>query len=308
MTRPPSTATAPASPESNLSSADRIRRLNIISRRLVTSIFAGSYKSVFRGRGIEFEELREYQPGDDIRSIDWNVAARTGKTYVKRFIEEREMNVLLAVDRSASMQCPSPRGSKSSIVSDVCALLIGSATRSNDRIGLLTFGNRVEQYIPPGKGFRHAQRLLAAIENDSAAQGTTDLAGALDYLQRVTRRPVILFIISDFVCSGFSSQLSAASRRHDVVAVAISDPTDRELPDAGLLQMKDAENGKTILIDSSSPEVRKAYSLQSAKRQTALRQTIAATGSELLTISTASSPLQSLHRFFMTRQRRMRMA
>lgn len=305
----PASSRQPSSQHSGLDhhSPGRSRQLQIISNRLVTSIFAGSYKSVFRGRGIEFEELCDYQPGDDIRCIDWNVTARTGHPFVKRFAEEREMTVMLMLDRSASLDCPSPRRPKSEAAAEVCALLAGTAARSNDRIGLLTFGSRVERFVPPGKGARHARRLIAELAELPAADGGgTDLAGALGYLQRVTRRPVILFIVSDFICPDFSTALAAAARRHDVVAVTLNDPFDLNLPDVGLLQVEDAETGGRRLIDSGSPAVRSAYARHAAKRQEAVRQTIAAAGAELLPVSTAMPPVQALSRFFQARRRRLR--
>jgi uncharacterized protein (DUF58 family) len=279
------------------------RHLQIISTRLVTSIFAGAYKSVFRGRGIEFQELSDYQPGDDIRSIDWNVTARTGRPCIKRFVEEREMTVMLMLDRSASLNCPTPLRSKTEVAAEICALLAGAAARSNDRIGLLTFGNGIEKYIPPGKGTRHARRLIAEIAEHPATAGRTDLTGALDYLHRVSRRPLILFIISDFICDDFRTALTAAARRHDVVAVTISDPHDLNLPDVGLLRVADAETGTERLIDTSSLTVRSAYTRFATNRHTAMQKTIAAAGADLFPVSTATPPLQALSRFFQARKR-----
>ncbi len=301
-----STSSFPSPDASLPAAAGRARQLQILSTRLVTSIFAGSYKSVFRGRGIEFEELREYQPGDDIRSIDWNVTARFGRPFIKRFAEEREMTVMLMLDCSASMTCPSPRRSKNEAALEVCALLAGTAARSNDRIGLLTFGGQVERYLPPGKGVRHARRLIAELVSHATPDGGTDMAGTLDYLQRITRRPVILFIVSDFLCPDFSAALAAAALRHDVVAVGINDPHDLELPNVGLVQIRDAETGLQRLVDSGSAKVRRAYSRLAADRQTALSRMITAAGAELLTISTAAAPVQALGRFFQARRRRLR--
>lgn len=290
---------------SNRSVTDR-SRLQILSKRLVTSIFAGAYSSVFRGRGLEFEELREYQPGDDIRCIDWNVTARSDRPFIKRFVEEREMTVMLLLDRSASLECPSPRRSKSLVAAEICALLTSAAVRSNDRVGLMTFTNRVERFIPPGKGKRHAQRLIAEIEVQPVATGSTDLACALDYLQRVIRRNVILFIVSDFISGDFQLLLAAAARRHDVVAVAISDPHDQQLPDVGLFQVADAETGSRHLIDTGSPLVRQTYAAHAAHQREKLAKTIADAGAELLTVSTNTPPVQALSRFFQSRQRSLR--
>jgi uncharacterized protein (DUF58 family) len=297
-----------SSPKPNINrcgTPGRARQLQILSTRLVTSLFAGAYRSVFRGRGIEFEELRDYQPGDDIRCIDWNVTARTGQPYIKRFVEEREMTVMLMLDRSASLNCPSAVRPKSEVAAEICALLAGAAARSNDRIGLLTFSEGIERYIPPGKGLRHTRRLIAEIALQPSATGGTDLAGALGYLQRVTRRPLILFIISDFISSDFRRDLTVITRRNDVVAVTISDPHDLSLPNIGLLQIADPETGLLKLIDTSSPGVRSAYAGQAAQRQASLRHIIATAGADLLPVSTTIPPEQVLSFFFKDRQRRI---
>jgi uncharacterized protein (DUF58 family) len=286
-------------------SADEIRRLQVFSSHRVTSIFAGAYKSVFRGRGIEFDDLRDYQPGDDIRCIDWSVTARTGRPHIKRFVEEREMTVLLLLDCSASLECPSPRGPKSRVAAEICALLAFAAIRSNDRIGLLTFGEKVGCFIAPAKGKRHAQRLIAAIAGQPPSPGGSDLAGALTYLGRVVRRPAILFIVSDFLCADYQLPLRAVAVRHDVVAVVISDPHDVQIPDVGLLQVADAETGRRRLVDTSSAAVRQSFASHAARRRSELRQILAAAGVDLLTACTTTPPVQSLSRFFQLRQRRM---
>jgi uncharacterized protein (DUF58 family) len=283
-------------------------RLQIISKRLVNSIFSGAYKSVFKGRGIEFDSLCEYQPGDDIRSIDWNVTARTGSPFIRHYAEEREMTVVLMLDVSASMYCPSPWRPKNEVAAEICALLATAAAHNNDRTGVLAFSGQVERYIPPQKGIRHARRLIAEIAANTASSGLTDLAGALAYLQKVTRRPIILFVVSDFICADFSVALSAAARCHDVVVVAVNDPQDIELPDVGLLQMADAESGCRRLIDTSSRKVRAAYMSHAANLQSAIQQTIAATKADLLTVNTTTSPIHALSYFFHSRQQRLRHA
>ena len=296
---------APSQPERAWSGAD-IRRLQIHSSRLVTGIFAGEYQSVFRGRGIEFEEVREYQPGDDIRSIDWNVTARAGRPYVKQFVEEREMTVMLLLDRSASLECPGPRGTKSGVAAEVCALLAFAAARSNDRVGLLTCAQAVEQFIPPAKGGRQAQRIVAALLTRPPAGRGTDLPGALDYLNRVSRRGATLCIVSDFQSFDFRSQLAAVARRHDVVAVLVSDLSDRELPEAGLLQVVDPESGSRRLIDTGSPRVREQYRREAAVRREELLGGFAAAGVKCLEVNTGEPPVHTLARFFQSRQRQGR--
>ncbi len=296
---------SPRSSEALSWPAAEVRRLQILSSRLVTSLFAGEYRSVFRGRGIEFEEVREYQPGDDIRSIDWNVTARSGRPFVKLFIEEREMTVMLVLDRSASLDCASPRGSKGKLAAEVCALLAFAAARSHDRIGLLTFSDRIEQYIPPAKGTRHARRLVAEMLKPAPAARATDLAGALDFLGRVQRRGAILFLVSDFLAAGFQLALTAAARRNDVVAVSLSDPNDLELPDVGLTRMADPETGFRRLVDTGSASVRQAYRAHAESRRTTLRASLAAAGVEHVEIATNQSPARTLMHFFLNRQQRL---
>jgi uncharacterized protein (DUF58 family) len=295
-----------ALPAERVWSGADIRRLQIHSSRLVTGVFAGAYRSVFRGRGIEFEEVREYQPGDDVRSIDWNVTARAGRPYVKQFVEEREMTVMLLLDRSASLDCPTPRGPKSRTAAEVCALLAFAAARSNDRVGIVTCTDRIEQFIPPAKGARHAQRIIAALVSRQPAGQGTDLPGALDYLDRVTRRGATLCLVSDFQSVNFRTQLAAVARRHDVVALVITDPDDRELPDAGLLQVRDPETGDRHLIDTGAAQVRRAYRQESAARRDELLRGFAAAGVRYLEVDTAQAPLYPLIRFFQARQRQGR--
>jgi uncharacterized protein (DUF58 family) len=283
-----------------------VRRLRILSSRLVTGIFAGEYRSAFRGRGIEFEEVREYQPGDDIRNIDWNVTARAGRPFVKQYVEEREMTVMILLDLSPSLACPTPRGTKSRVAAEIAALLAYAATRSNDRVGLMTFSDRIERYIPPAKGGRHAQRLVAELQRQAPSGQGTDLAGALNYLERVQRRGAILFLISDFLSDDFSLPLAAAARRHDVVAISVTDPLDDELPGVGLLQVADAESGMRRLIDSSDAAVRTAYRNLAARRRAGIGQVCADAGVGHLEVASDASPAKALARFFHDRRRRRR--
>ncbi len=283
--------------------AEDFRRLRIRSSRQVTSTFAGEYRSAFRGRGIEFEEVRAYQPGDDIRAIDWNVTARSGHPFVKQFVEEREMTLLLLLDQSASLCLDTPCDTKSRVAAEICALLALAAVRSNDRVGLITFTDRIECYIPPAKGSRHAQCLLAELQRSPGGQGT-DLAGALRYLERVQRRDGIVVIVSDFLAADFRLPLYAAARRHDVVAISVTDLIDCQLPDVGLVHVADAETGRRRLIDTSHAKVRLAYREHAANTQTEAGKLFAAVGVEHLAVATDSSPAEVLTRFFLGRQRR----
>lgn len=285
--------------------AAEVRRLEILSARLVTSVFAGEYRSVFRGRGIEFEEVREYQPGDDVRGIDWNVTARVGSPFVKQYVEEREMTVMLLLDRSASLDAATPRRARSRVAAEACALLALAAARSHDRVGLLSFSDRIERYLPPAKGMRHAQRLIAELARTPAAGRGTDLAGALGFLGRVLHRAGIVFVVSDFLATDFRLPLAALARRHDVVAVTLVDPLDAALPAAGLVQVTDAETGARRLVDSRDARVRQAYRAHAEMQREALQQTLAAAGVERLTLTTDTSPVQALSRFFHGRRRRL---
>lgn len=278
------------------------RRLRIYTTRWVDSIFTGEYRSAFRGRGIEFDEVRAYQPGDDIRSIDWNVTARSGRPFIKRYVEERQMTVLILLDRSSSLEGAGPRKSKAQLAQEICALLILAATRSNDCVGLMTFADRVESCIPPGKGMRHAVRLLAELSRPpTSAERGTDLAGALRYFDRVQRRPCIAVLVSDFIADEFQRPLAAVGGRHDVVAISLTDTFDRELPDAGLLRVRDMESGNPRLIDTHCPATRSAYRYRAQQKQIEIEQCFRAAGVGHLAVATDALPAQALTQFFAAR-------
>ena len=283
-----------------------VRRLQVHSSRLVTGIFAGAYQSVFRGRGLEFQEVREYQPGDDVRCIDWNVTARAGRPYLKQFVEERDLTVMLLLDRSASLACPTPRGPKSRIAAEACALLALAAARNHDRVGLLTCTDRVESYLPPAKGGRQAQRIMAELLSREPAGVATDLAGALNYLDRVLRRPSTLCIVSDFQCADFRLALAALAGRHHVVALQVTDESDLELPEAGLIRIADPEQGTVRLVDAAAPRVRGAYREESASRRARLLQCFAAAGVRHLELRNGQPPIHALVRFFQAGRRQGR--
>ncbi|ACH38825.1 VWFA superfamily protein, DUF58-containing [Citrifermentans bemidjiense Bem] len=287
-------------------SPDQLRRLRVLSSRLVTGLFAGEYRSVFKGRGMEFEGVREYQPGDDVRNIDWNVTARAGRPFLKQFVEERELNLMLLVDRSASLACPTPRGAKSRLAAEAAALLALAAAKSNDRVGLITCSDRVESFIPPAKGARQAQRIVASLSCNASSGGGTDLAAALDYLARVARRAGTLCIVSDFLSPDFSRELAAVARRHEVVALVVTDPSDFELPNGGLLDLSDEESGRCSLIDSASPKVRRFFREAALERRARLLESFASLGVKHLELSTTEPPLHALVRFFQGNRRQGR--
>ena len=284
-------------PEAGFSAA-QLRRLQVQAARLVTGNFAGAYRSVFRGRGVEFEGVREYQPGDDVRNIDWNVTARIGRPFLKQFVEERDLTVMLLLDRSPSLDCPTPRGPKRRVAAEACALLAFATALNNDRIGLLTCSDRIEQFLPPGKGSRHARQLVGtALSSTSTGRGT-DLAGSLEYLSRASRSGSTLCLVSDFHCAGLGVALAAAARRHHVVALLVTDQSDLELPDAGVVRVRDPESGAMRIWDSSSESVRRAYREQAAARRSELLRSFAAAGVRHLELDTAHSAIDRLARFF----------
>ncbi|HEY0351187.1 MAG TPA: DUF58 domain-containing protein, partial [Gemmatimonadales bacterium] len=236
-----------------------VRRIEITTRHLVRDIVAGEYSSAFRGRGVEFSEVREYQPGDDVRTIDWNVTARLGSAYVKRYLEERELTVLFLVDVSASGRFGTRVRTKQALAVEVCAVLALAAARNHDRIGAVWTTDRVERFVPPRRGRRHVLRIindLLAFE----AQGTgTDLASAFQFVDSILRRRSVLFVLSDFLTSGYQLPLERLARRHDVIALQLYDPRERELPDVGLVSLQDPETSAWRLVDTSRPETRERF-------------------------------------------------
>jgi uncharacterized protein (DUF58 family) len=232
----------------------KIRKIEIYTSRLVNDQLAGAYHSVFKGRGMAFSEVREYQPGDDIRLIDWNVTARMNDAYVKLFVEEREMTVMLLVDMSGSGRFGSRKQRKQELAAEMAALLAFSAIKNNDRVGLIVFTDRVEKFIPPKKGKKHVLRVIEEILTFTPRSRRTDLRVGLEFLGRVARRQSIAFLISDFVAEGYERALKIANRRHDLVPVVVTDPLEESLPRLGLVYLEDAETGDVCVFDSSGPE------------------------------------------------------
>ena len=282
----------------------QVRRLEIRARRLVADRFLGQYHSVFRGRGLEFSEVREYQPGDDVRTIDWNVTARMGAPFVKRFVEERELTVLLAVDVSASQQFGTAAQRKEEVAAELGALLAFAAIANNDRVGLLTFGDRIEAFVPPRKGSRHVLRLVRDLLSMPPARRGTDIGSAIGYLQRTLRRRAIVFLISDFLDTGFEASLRSAAQRHDLVALVLSDPREAELPDVGLVEVEDAETGARIWLDAGDAASRERFARQASDARQERRSTLAALGVDVVEISTDGSYVEPLLSYFQKRARR----
>jgi len=287
----------------------RVRRIEIRTRRIVTESLAGCYRSAFRGQGMEFAEVREYQPGDDVRSIDWNVTSRSSrperKLFVKVFAEERELTVLLLVDVSGSTAFGTGRRLKREVMAEVCALLAFAAVRGRDRVGLLRIGDAVEQYVPPRHGTTHALRVVREVLAPPPARRPTDLAGALSYLLRVHRRPAVVFLVSDFLAPDFERPLKIAARRHDVVAIEVRDPAEERLPPAGLLLLEDAETGERRYVDSSSRRVRSALLARARARRAAVHQVLERAGVERIEIDASQPYDRPLVRFFRARAARI---
>jgi uncharacterized protein (DUF58 family) len=284
--------------------ARKIRILQITTRKVVNDVLAGGYTSVFKGRGIEFDEVREYMPGDDIRTIDWNVTARTGRPYVKRYVEERELTVVFVVDLSASGAFGSVRKLKNEIAAEFCALLSFSAVKNNDKVGLIVFTDRVELYVPPKKGTTHVLRLIRELLNFKPKAAKTDLAGALDFLGKVSKKRAVVFLVSDFQAEGFEKPMRIVSKRHDLVAVPIVDPREVRLPNVGLIELEDAETGETILVDTSSAAVRKRYERLGRERSEQFRELFASMGVDNIEVATDRDYIPKLVSFFRARERR----
>ena len=284
----------------------KVRHIQIVANRTVNDLLAGQYKSVFRGRGMEFDEVREYQPGDDIRTIDWNVTARTGSPFIKRFCEERELTVLLLVDVSASGVFGSVSRAKLDLAVEMAALLMFSALKNNDKVGLLTFANRVCDYFPPRKGKANVLRLIRQLVAAEPVAAETDLAEALQYLNRVQKRRAVVFLLSDFLAPAAQHDLGIANRHHDLVAVTVSDPREESLPDVGFITLSDAETGELVEVDTRHPEVRRLFERRAAERCKILSDRLKKAGVDQLTIRTDEDYEKSLRRFFRMRERRFR--
>ena len=282
----------------------RIRQIQIYTSRAVNASFAGQYESVFKGRGMQFDEVREYMPGDDIRSIDWNVTARTGKPFIKRFVEEREMTVLFAVDLSASGEFGTVSKMKNELAAEFCAVLAFAAARNNDKVGLLIFTDRIELFIPPKKGSRHILRLIRELLAFKMPKRRTNIPLALDYLAKVVRKRATLFLVSDFIETDFKKPLSLLNKRHDVICVPVRDRVEIAMPSLGLIEVEDAETGEILLVDTSSRQFRDQYGGHSSERFNDLKGMFRAGNVDFIPISTDKAYINDLIQFFHMRHRR----
>lgn len=282
----------------------QIRRIEIRTNRLVNDVLAGEYHSVFKGRGVEFEEVREYQAGDDIRTIDWNVTARMGQPFVKRYREERELTVMLLVDASSSSLFGTTEKMKGELAVELSALLAFSAIKNNDRVGLMLFTNTIEKYIPPKKGKNHVLRLIRELLLFEPKGGSTDINAALEFLGKVLKRKSVVFLLSDFMTENYHEALRITNQRHDLITISITDPREVEMPPIGFLELQDAETGEIIVIDTYDPAVRSHFAQEAATDLSRLSTNFKRMKIDHVPVRTDQSYIDPLVRFFQQRARR----
>jgi len=284
----------------------QVKLIELRTRGLVNSVFTGEYRSVFKGQGMEFSEVREYQPGDEVRSIDWNVTARMRRPFVKRYIEERELTVMLVVDLSGSERFGTVRRFKSELASELAAVLAMSAVRNNDRVGVLLFTDRIEHVVPPRKGRRHVLRIIRDLLAFEPVGRGTDMVRAIDYVARMLNEHAIVFIVSDFLEEDISHPLKLLAQRHDVVAVTVEDPSERDLPNIGIARLIDPETGETFEVDTSSPVVRTAYTDRVMAEREERKHLLRRLAIDEIAVRTEGGVVEPLLRFFRTRETRLR--
>lgn len=282
----------------------KIRRIQIRTSHMVNEILAGAYHSVFKGQGMEFEEVRVYVPGDDIRLIDWNVTARTSEPHVKILVEERELTVMLMVDASGSGRFGSVARFKNELAAELCAVLAFSAIQNSDKVGLIIFTDEVELYVPPDKGRRHVLRVIREVLYFKPKGIGTDIPEALHFLNGVTKRRAVAFLVSDFMEADHESALRIANKRHDMIAVTVTDPREEELPNVGLVNVRDAETGREVLVNSSDPRVRREYAEAAANRAKERDEIFRRTRVDSINVRTDCDYIDEIYRFFRMREMR----
>ena len=282
----------------------KIQRIEIFTNRLVNTIFAGEYESVFKGQGITFDEVREYQVGDEIRTIDWNVTARMGQAYIKKYVEERELVMMLVVDMSASTSFGSIAETKAEIAAEIAALLAFSAIRNNDKVGLICFTDTVEHFVAPRKGQRHVLRVVRDILHFQPKQPGTNIESALAFVDRVLKPHSVVFLISDFKDTGYEKQLRLSSKRHSLIAITLQDRREVELPDVGLIELEDPESGETVVLDTRSEEARQLYAEINQRADMERRQVFRANQVDSIHIRTDMPYVKPLIQFFRQRTAR----
>ncbi|MGC8830418.1 MAG: DUF58 domain-containing protein [Verrucomicrobiia bacterium] len=283
----------------------KIRLIELKTLRLVENLMAGKYHSVFKGRGIDFDEVREYVPGDDVRRIDWNVTARTGIPHIKKYVEERELTVMLLVDGSASSSIGSITQSKRELAAEVAALIAFSAIANNDRVGLLLFTDRTERYMPPQKGRAHVLGIISLILTHNFKSKLTDISTALNHLNHAINRRAVIFILSDFIDTDYERALKVVSKKHDVIAVPIIDPIEMQMPDIGWLTFEDVETGEIIQLKSDDRKVRDIFQKYAAQRVEKMRQTLRHCGVDTIEVRADKPYFESFNKFFETRYHRL---
>ncbi|MFH0924897.1 MAG: DUF58 domain-containing protein [bacterium] len=283
----------------------KIKKIHIHTSSIVNDVMAGEYESAFRGRGMEFEEVREYQPGDDIRDIDWNVTARMGHPFIKIYREERELTIMLMVDVSSSSQFGSIKELKNEVAAEIAAIFAFTAIRSNDKVGLIIFSDTIERYIPPKKGRGHVWRVIKEVIEHKPMKRSTDLVMALQYLNKVQKRKSVCFLISDFMCEGYEQILRVSRQHHDLIAISITDPREVELPKIGFIELEDAETGEAILIDTYDSNIRKGFSALGEKDRETRKQAFRAMNIDYVDIRTNRSYIQPIIRLFKQREKRI---
>ncbi len=281
-----------------------IRRIEIRTKRLVNDLFSGEYHSTFKGQGMEFEEVRQYQPGDDIRLIDWNVTARTGYPHVKKFREERELSVMFLVDMSSSGHFGTRERYKEETAAELCALLSFSAIKNNDKVGMIIFTDEIEKYIPPKKGRAHVLRLVREILYFKPTGTGTDISGALEYFSRVIKKKSVVFLISDFMSEDYLKPLQIANNKHDIIAMKISDPREITFENVGLIELEDAETGETVIIDTSSADFRRDFTTQAQADNLGLKRSLRLINVDFIQIITNQTYIVPLINFFKMREKR----
>ena len=279
----------------------KIQRIEIFTNRLVNTVFAGEYESVFKGQGITFDEVREYQVGDEIRTIDWNVTARMGQAYIKKYVEERELVMMLVVDVSASTSFGSIAETKAEIAAEIAALLAFSAIKNNDKVGLICFTDTVEHFVAPRKGKRHVLRVVRDILRFQPQQPGTNIETALTFVDKVLKPHSVVFLISDFKDTGYEKQLHLTSKRHSLIAITLQDRRELELPDVGLIELEDAERGETMVLDTRSAEARQLYTALNQRADAERRQIFRASQVDSILIRTDEPYVKPLIQFFRQR-------
>ncbi len=283
----------------------KVKQIQIRSSRLVNDVLAGEYVSVFKGRGMEFDEVREYQAGDDIRTIDWNVTARLGHPYIKRYTEERELTIMFLVDLSFSGEFGSMKQFKNEIATEICAVLAFSAVRNNDKVGLILFTDKIEKFVPPKKGKTHVLRVIREVLYYKPENKGTDISVALEYLLKVTKCKTVCFLVSDFITEGFERALRIANKRHDMVAVSVTDPRELEIPNVGFVELEDAETGEITLIDTSDRKMMERFNKFNVNNMEERAKLFRGMGVDLVDVRTDSSYVEPIMKFFRAREKRL---